>query len=137
MKSFMNCEFNRLDTFKKTWPHSSAGSFLQFKLSFTNDSVNFYAKPSVMAQSGFYHEPKLPTPQDANITLAGIDNCICFSCQLALDSWEPIDDPWFLFSFFLYYNSHFVQREAHLIHSPSCRFVQVTVFAVAFVVTCC
>lgn len=69
-KSLMNCEYNRLESFK-LWPHPTS---------------TYFAKPSTLAESGFYYEPKYD--------LSGIDRCVCFSCQLSLESWEPLDDPW-------------------------------------------
>eukprot|EP01114_Cavostelium_apophysatum_P024424 TRINITY_DN955_c0_g1_i10.p1 TRINITY_DN955_c0_g1~~TRINITY_DN955_c0_g1_i10.p1 ORF type:complete len:1320 (+),score=336.17 TRINITY_DN955_c0_g1_i10:1050-5009(+) len=89
-KTNMNCEYNRLESFKD-WPHSSS----------------FFAKPSSLAVSGFYHDPK-PITASTSSTEVRFDGCICFSCQVSLDTWEEFDDPW----------------DAHFTHSPTCRFIQ-------------
>jgi hypothetical protein len=59
-------EVNRTDTFRASrWPHSSPGA-------------------EQMARAGFFYYPRL----------SGDDTAFCHQCGLALDGWEPTDDPW-------------------------------------------
>lgn len=56
----------------QTWPHGP----------------NFAARPSSLAASGFYYDPRPVTDAEGDIT--GLDRAVCYSCHLALSAFEPV-----------------------------------------------
>ncbi|XP_076667240.1 BIR repeat containing ubiquitin-conjugating enzyme isoform X2 [Andrena cerasifolii] len=79
--ALMCSEAARRDSFSK-WPHMT----------------HKWARPDRMAQAGFYHHPNA----------AGDDRIMCFTCNVCLVCWEPMDEPW----------------SEHVRHSPACPFVK-------------
>jgi hypothetical protein len=80
-KPSINSELVRLRTFLNNWPHPEYQ----------------YATPNKLAEAGFFLQPADTFP----------DRCFCFSCSIALVSWEPADDPW----------------TEHKRHAPNCAFI--------------